>query len=83
MRDLGGDAVCSQDQLYQDNLQRLWERSNGKEILNLRETAAVLGFKDSRTVKRLYPFKDGYISLATLARCITPDVKTDIRKKDV
>lgn len=75
--------MCSQDQLYQDNLQRLWERSNGKEILNLRETAAVLGFKDSRTVKRLYPFKDGYISLATLARCITPDVKTDIRKKDV
>ena len=74
--------MCLQEQMYQDNLKRLWERSNGKEVLNLRETAALLGFKDARTVKRLYPFTDGYISLATLARCMTPDIKTDNRKKE-
>ena len=61
------------DKLYRDNLERLLEKSNGKEILNLRETAEILGFRDTRTVKKRYPFVDGYISLATLARCLTPE----------
>ena len=64
-----------QNMLYQDNLARLKEKSNGKEVLNLRETAIILGFKDIRTVKKLYPFENGYISLATLARCMTPGIK--------
>ena len=61
------------DKLYRDNLERLLEKSNGKEILNLRETAEILGFRDTRTVKKRYPFVGGYISLATLARCLTPE----------
>ena len=40
--------------------------------LNLRETANILGFKDTRTVKKMFPFVDGYITLPTLARCLTP-----------
>ena len=68
------DTEMFQNILYQDNLTRLQEKSNGKEVLNLRETAVMLGFKDARTVKRLYPFENGYISLATLARCMTPNV---------
>ena len=48
------------------------EKSGGKEILNLRETADILGFKDTRTVKKKFPFVDGYITLATLAYCLTP-----------
>ena len=67
------EATYSQETLYEDNLKRLWEKSNGKEILNMRETAQLLGLKDTRTVKRLYPFTNGYISLATLARCMTPE----------
>lgn len=62
-----------EDKLYRDNLERLLEKSQGKEILNLRETAEILGFRDARTVKKRYPFVDGYISIATLARCLTPD----------
>lgn len=69
------DVKAVQDTLYQDNLARLEEKANGKEILNLRETAIILGFKDTRTVKKLYPFENGYISLATLARCMTPGIK--------
>ena len=72
---LDKDAEMFQNILYQDNLTRLQEKSNGKEMLNLRETAVILGFKDVRTVKRLYPFENGYISLATLARCMTPNIK--------
>ena len=61
-----------QDKLYEDNLNRLMEKAKGREILNLRETADILGVRDTRTVKRRYPFSEGYISLATLARCLTP-----------
>jgi len=67
------------DKLYRDNLERLLEKSNGKEILNLRETAEILGFRDTRTVKKRYPFVDGYISLATLARCLTPEFSANCR----
>ena len=74
--------MCSQEQLFQDNLEQLRKKANGKEVLNLRETAEILGFKDIRTVKKKYPFVDGYISLATLARCLTPENplenKTDV-----
>jgi len=69
------DVELLRDVLYQDNLERLKEKSNGKELLNLRETALILGFRDTRTVKKLYPFENGYISLATLARCMTPGIK--------
>ena len=58
--------------MYRDNLQMLREKADGKEMLNLRETANILGFKDTRTVKKMFPFVDGYITLATLARCLTP-----------
>ena len=61
-----------QEILYRENLKRLMEKSGGKEILNLRETADILGFKDTRTVKKKFPFVDGYITLATLAYCLTP-----------
>lgn len=67
------------EKLYHDNLERLLEKSYGKEILNLRETAEILGFRDTRTVKKRYPFVDGYISLATLARCLTPEFVLDRR----
>ena len=59
--------------IYRDTLAFLREKSGGKEILNLRETADILGFKDVRTVKKKFPFVDGYITLVTLARCLTPD----------
>lgn len=71
-----------EETLYRDNLNMLRERAGGKEILNLRETAAILGFKDTRTVKKLFPYVDGYITLATLARCLTPR-EFDIEKHQI
>ena len=70
------------DRLYRDNLERLLEKSQGKEILNLRETAEILGFRDTRTVKKHYPFVDGYISMATLARCLTPEFSACRKAED-
>ena len=66
-----------EERLYRDNLNTLREKANGKELLNLRETADILGFKDTRTVKKRFPFKDGYISLTNLARCMTPGTPKD------
>jgi len=69
--------MYSEEQLFQDNIEQLRKRSDGKELLNMREAANVLGFKDTRTVKKKFPFVNGYISIATLARCITPDIVQD------
>lgn len=69
--------MYSKEQLFQDNVEQLRKRAGGKELLNLRETAEVLGFKDARTVKKMFPFVNRYISIATLARCITPEVIPD------
>jgi len=66
------NSKTEREHLYQENLKRLQEKSGGKEMLNLRETADLLGFKDTRTVKKKFPFVDGYITLATLAHCLTP-----------
>lgn len=65
--------MYSSEMIYRDTLAFLREKSGGKEILNLRETADILGFKDVRTVKKKFPFVDGYITLVTLALCLTPD----------
>lgn len=69
--------MYSEEQLFQDNINQLREKAQGKEFLNLRETANILGFRDTRTVKKKFPFVNGYISIATLARCITPDILQD------
>ena len=64
-----------QETLYQDNLDRIREKAHGKECLNMKEVADILGFKDVRTVKKRFPFTDGYITVATLARMLTPKVE--------
>lgn len=56
---------------YRDNLERIIEAFPGKEVLLVSEVARWLG-KDPRTVKKLFPFKDGFgITIATLARCLS------------
>ena len=62
------EATDFREILYHDNLNRFREKTNGKELLNFRETAILLGLKDTRTVKKMFPFVNGYITLSTLAR---------------
>lgn len=70
------DVSYFRETLYQCNLKALQEKANGKELLNLRETATLLGFKDTRAVKKMFPFINGYISVPTLALYVTPDVES-------
>ena len=56
---------------YRENLQDVLEFSNGRRLLSLKEVKQYTGLKDDRSVKRRYPFKDGFISAATLAKCLS------------
>lgn len=56
---------------YRENLQDILEFSQGRRLLTISEVRRYTGLKDDRTIKRRYPFKDGYISAATLARCLS------------
>lgn len=52
---------------YRDNLERIKNEFPTKEILNITEVTRYLGVDRGTVVKR-FPFKRGYISVATLAR---------------
>lgn len=52
---------------YRDNLERIKLVYPHKELLNVKEVSTFLGI-DVRTVKKYFPLKHGFISVATLAR---------------
>lgn len=54
---------------YLDNLIRLQEKFPDRELLRIGEVCAFCGITN-RTAKKMFPFKNNYISLATLARCL-------------
>lgn len=55
---------------YRENLADILEFSGGKRLLSIKEVKAYTGFVDERSLKRRYPFQQGYISAATLASCL-------------
>lgn len=52
---------------YRDNLERIKTMYPDKELLRVFEVQKFLGI-DKRTIQKLFDFKNGYISVATLAR---------------
>ena len=52
---------------YRDNIERIKAIFPNKELLNISEVAHFCGV-DKRTTKALFPFKNNFISVATLAR---------------
>lgn len=52
---------------FRENLQDILEFSGGRRMLTVAEVKAYTGLVDYRTIKRRFPFKDNYISAATLA----------------
>ncbi|MBE6906148.1 MAG: hypothetical protein E7476_07765 [Ruminococcaceae bacterium] len=55
---------------YRDNLERIDSAFPGKELLTKKDVSEFTG-ANYKTVNRLFPFKDNYISKATLARCLS------------
>lgn len=62
--------MSRESEFYQDNLRLILEFSNGRQMLNGKEVLEFTGLKSYTTLRRLFPFYDGYISAATLARCM-------------
>lgn len=52
---------------YRDNLERIKEVYPNKEMLKVKDVQKFCGL-NRETVKKLFDFKDGYISVAKLAR---------------
>ena len=59
--------MSKEPESYRENLERIIEKFPEKEMLSKTDVARLTGL-DHRTVARLYPFKENYISIATLAR---------------
>lgn len=56
---------------YRDNLQDILEFFGGKRVLSIQDVRQYTGMVDLRTIKRHFPVRDGIISAATLARCLS------------
>lgn len=56
---------------YRENLEQILTFSNGKNLLTLKDVRELTGIKDNRTLKKRYPFSEGYISATDLARAMT------------
>lgn len=55
---------------YRQNLEDILTFTGGRRMLSIQDVRQYTGFKDNRSVKRRFPFVDGYISAATLASCL-------------
>lgn len=55
---------------YRDNLEQILQFTCGKHLLSVTDVGRFTGIVDHRAIKRRYPFTDGRISAATLARCM-------------
>ena len=58
---------------YRETLQDVLEFFDGRRLLTISDVRNYTGLRDDRTIKRRYPFKDGYISAPVLARCLSGD----------
>lgn len=59
-----------ENQYYRINLEQILAFSDGRQLLTAAEVGRFTGLKDIRTIKRHFPFTQGRISAATLARCM-------------
>lgn len=55
---------------YRENLEQILQFSGGRNLLSITEVGRFTGLVDQRAIKRRYPFINGKISAATLARCL-------------
>lgn len=55
---------------YRNNLEQILQFSDGRQMLTLGEVMKFTGIRHYTTLHKRFPFVDGYISAATLARCM-------------
>lgn len=55
---------------YRANLEQVLAFSSGRQMLTLGEVKQFTGIRHYTTLHKNFPFTNGYISAATLARCL-------------
>lgn len=63
--------MSRETEFYRDNLEDILTFTDGRRMLSVGDVRRYLGFSDNRCVKKRFPIIDGYISAATLARCLS------------
>lgn len=61
--------MSREKEYYRDNLERITERFPNRELLTVKDVCSFTGLCYN-TVRKRYPFKNNYITAATLARCL-------------
>lgn len=69
-------SMSRESEFYRDNLEEVLKFSKGRQMLNIKETMEFTGIRSYATVGKLFPFVGGYISAATLARCMARKADT-------
>lgn len=55
---------------YRNNLEQVLKFSEGRQMLTIKEVQTFTGIRHYGTLHKRFPFIGGYISAATLARCM-------------
>lgn len=55
---------------YRANLEQILQFTNGVNLLTVGQAMQFTGIKHYRTIHKFFPFTNGYISAATMARCM-------------
>ena len=56
---------------FRENLQDVLEFSGGRRLLSIADVKRYTGLSDYRAIKKRFPFTNGFISAATLARALS------------
>lgn len=55
---------------YRNDLEQVLNYSGGRQMLNMKEVMEFTGIRSYAMARKRFPFFEGYISAATLARCM-------------
>ena len=55
---------------YRNTIEQLNRLFPGRELLTIKEVMQITGYRSVNSVKKYFPFANGRINKATLARCL-------------
>lgn len=68
--------MARENEFYRDNLEAILAFTGGAQMLNIKQVSDFTGIRKYPALHRRFPFQRGYISAATLARCLSKGANT-------
>ena len=63
--------MAREKEFYRDNLEAILAFTGGAQMLNIKQVSDFTGIRKYPALHRRFPFRQGYISAPTLARCLS------------